>query len=105
MQRAKSEYKRQTHLNAVVKASSAQDGSRTVLLEACRISSFEGPFATFTKDQICESTRLSRLSVARALDDLRKEGAIKDVKGILGGRRVAVTYKVNRRLRRRRCCL
>tara|TARA_R110002096_G_scaffold216523_7_gene404429 strand:+ start:1545 stop:1796 length:252 start_codon:yes stop_codon:yes gene_type:complete len=37
---------------------------------------------------------MSRLTVARALDNLRKEGSIKAIRGLGGGKSVAVTYRL-----------
>lgn len=83
-----------SHIDRVIKGSSARNSARVLLLEICRRSEFDKPESTFTKEQVSETTQLSPTSVVRALRELRKEGVIVPVKGYTGGRGVAATYRL-----------
>ena len=78
--------------NRVLKASSARNGTRQVLLVMMRLGSFYENQTRLSKDQIIAETRLHLNTVKAALKFLREEGTIRPIKHATGGHGMATTY-------------
>ena len=87
-------YRRQTHLNSVLRASAARYTGWAILEALCRLSEFERPEVTITKDQLEREARRTLKCIKRGLQELRDEGTIVPVKNFAGGRGNAVTYRL-----------
>ena len=87
-------YSHASHVDAVVKASNAQNGAREVLLEACRRANHLKPEVTFTKDQICDTCKMERPKCQKALRFLKAEGSLVPILNAEGGRNVPTTYAI-----------
>lgn len=87
-------YGRQSHISAVLRASSARLSARSVLETLCRRSDFKSPYVTITREQISADTRLTLQTVKRALAALRAEGSIDYKAGKQGGRSIPVTWRL-----------
>lgn len=94
MKKDKPTYPRQTYLSAVIKASSAKGNAMNTLLYCCMMSDFEKPRVAVTKDAICDTINAGRRAIAEALSFLREEGTLRPIKGMYGGKHVAVTYEL-----------